>query len=108
MMRWPVLAALMCFGIGLLYRFAPGRRRPQWRWISGGAVVATLLWIGGSMGFSWYVERFSGSNQSFGALSAVLVMQTWFYITALAVLLGAKLNAEAERETEAGRDVTRR
>lgn len=105
LLRWPMLAALMCVGLGALYRYAPCRRMPQWRWVSGGAVAATVLWIIGSVGFSWYVESFSADNSAFGALSAVLVMQTWFYITALAVLLGAKLDAETEHQTEAGRQM---
>ena len=106
-LRWPILAVSLCIGLGLLYRFAPCRRRPQWRWVSGGAVAATILWTLGTAGFSSYVKSFSAENEAFGALSAVLVMQTWFYITALAVLLGAKLNAEAEHQTDAGRETTR-
>ena len=102
LMRWPMLAALMCVALGLLYRFGPCRGKPQWRWVSGGALVATILWTIGTVGFSLYLGKSSANNQAFGALYAVLVMQTWFYITALAVVLGAKLNAEAEHETETG------
>ena len=101
LLRWPVLAVLTCIGLGLLYRFAPCRRTPQWRWVSSGAVTATILCILGSAAFSRYVESVSANHDAFGAHSAALVMQTWFYITALAILLGAKLNAEAEHQTEA-------
>lgn len=97
--RWPALAILMWLALATLYRFAPSRRKPQWRWASGGAVAATALWVLGSAGFSSIVTNFSSGSDAFGPLSAVLVMQTWFYITALAVLLGAKLNAEAEHQT---------
>jgi membrane protein len=93
-----MLAALMCLALAALYRFAPCRDMRKWRWVSGGAVTATVLWIFGSAGFLYYVAHLSADSEAFSALSAVLVMQTWFYITALAVLLGAKLNAEAEVE----------
>ncbi len=74
--RWPALAALMWLALAILYRFAPCRREPQWRWASGGAVAATALWVLGSAGFSYVVTNFSSGNAAFGALSAVLVMQT--------------------------------
>jgi membrane protein len=98
LVRWPLLAILMGLVLAALYRFAPSRERRKWRWVSGGAVTAVILWVLGSGGFFYYVTNFSAENETFGALSAVLVMQTWLYITALAVLLGAKLNAETEAE----------
>jgi membrane protein len=97
--RWPALAVLMVFGLAALYRFAPCRRAmPSWRWVNGGAVVATVLWLLGSVGFSYYVTHFSTTSRIFGALGTVLVLQTWFYISAFAVLIGARLNAEMERQ----------
>ena len=107
--RWPLLAVLMWLALAILYRFAPCRSEPRWRWASSGAAVATVLWILGSTLFSYCITHFSsGGSAAFGALDAVLVMQTWFYITALAVLLGAKLNAEAERKGRAGGNTVRR
>ena len=100
--RWPALALLMWLALATLYRFAPCRRKSQWRWASGGAAVATALWVLGSAGLSYVVANFSSGSAAFGALSAVLVMQTWFYVAALAVLLGARLNAEAEHQTTGG------
>lgn len=94
--RWLLLAGLMTLALATLYRFAPCRPVYSWRWISGGAVAATILWLLASAGLSYYVARVSAQYSNFGALGAMLVFQTWLYITAFAVLLGAKLNAEAE------------
>lgn len=100
--RWPALAVLMWLALAALYRFAPCRQEPQWRWVSSGA-AATAIWVLGSVGLSYIVTHFASGSAAFSALSAVLVMQTWFYITAVAVLLGTKLNAEAERQTTRSR-----
>ena len=102
--RWPALAALMAVALATLYRFAPCRRRPKWRWVSTGAVVATALWLAGSAGFSSYVAHFWSYERAFGALGVVMLLLSWFYLTAFSVLLGAELNAEMERQT--ARDTT--
>src|ERR687883_604774 len=88
----------------MLYRFAPCRRAAQWRWVSPGAAGATALWLAGSMGFSYYVANLGSYNGTFGVLGTVMVMLTWFYLSAFAVLFGAELNAELERQTT--RDTT--
>ncbi len=102
--RWPALAVLMTLALAAVYRFAPSRSRPKWRWAGVGAVVATALWLIGSAGFSHYVARFASSDETFGALGVIMLLLTWFYLTAFAVLLGAELNAEMERQT--GQDTT--
>ena len=102
--RWPALAVLMALALAAIYRFAPCRRPPKWRWVSLGAAVATMLWLAGSVGFSAYVTRFVSYEAIFGVLGPVLLLMTWFYLTAFAVLLGAELNAEVERQT--ARDTT--
>jgi membrane protein len=102
--RWPALAVLMALALAAIYRFAPCRRRPKWRWVSLGAAVATMLWLAGSAGFSAYVTRFASYEETFGVLGTVMLLMTWFYLTAFAVLLGAELNAEVERQT--ARDTT--
>ena len=86
----------------MLYRFAPCRRRPKWRWVSLGAAVATMLWLAGSAGFSAYVARFASYEETFGVLGTVMLLMTWFYLAAFAVLLGAEFNAEVERQTARG------
>jgi membrane protein len=103
--RWPALAVLCTVALGLLYRFAPCRRAAKWRWVSPGAVVATTLWLVSTTGFSFYVAHFPSYNQTLGILGTIMLLLTWSYLTAFAVLLGAELNAELERQTT--RDTTR-
>jgi len=102
--RWVVLALLVLVAVAVLYRFAPDRANPRWRWVSWGAVVALVLWLLGSVGFSWYVDNFGKYNQTYGALAAVIILLLWLFLSAFAVLLGAEFDAESERQT--ARDTT--
>jgi membrane protein len=102
--RWPALAALCIAALSMLYRFAPCRRAAKWRWVSPGAAVATALWLVSATGFSFYVSHFPSYNQTLGLLGTMMMLLTWSYLTAFAVLLGAELNAELERQTS--RDTT--
>jgi membrane protein len=95
--RWVVLALLVLVALAVLYRFAPDRANPRWRWVSWGAVVALVLWLLGSIGFSWYVDNFGKYNQTYGALAAVIILLLWLFLSAFVVLLGAELDAETER-----------
>jgi membrane protein len=97
--RWVVLALLVLSALAVLYRYAPDRANPRWRWVSWGAVVALVLWLLGSIGFSWYVENFGKYNQTYGALAAVIILLLWLFLSAFVVLLGAELDAEIERQT---------
>lgn len=97
--RWPLLAAAMVAFLALLFRFAPSRAQPQWRWVSPGALTATALWLGGSALFTLYVARFGTFNETYGALGAVAVFLLWLYLTGYALLVGAELNAELEMQT---------
>jgi membrane protein len=102
--RWVILALLVLVALAVLYRYAPDRANPRWRWLSWGAVVALVLWLLGSFGFSWYVDNFGKYNQTYGALAAVIILLLWLYLSAFAVLLGAEFDAEIERQT--ARDTT--
>jgi membrane protein len=102
--RWVVLALLVLAALAVVYRFAPDRANPRWRWVSWGAVVALVLWLLGSVGFSWYVDNFGKYNQTYGALASVIILLLWLFLSAFAVLLGAELDAETERQT--ARDTT--
>jgi membrane protein len=97
--EWPVLMVLIMTGLALLYRFAPDRHPPQWRWLTPGAVIATVLWIVGSILFSVYVANFANYNATYGSLGAVVVLLTWMYLSSFVVLLGAQINSESERQT---------
>jgi membrane protein len=102
--RWVILALLVLVALAVLYRYAPDRANPRWRWVSWGAVVALVLWLLGSFGFSWYVDNFGKYNQTYGALAAVIILLLWLYLSSFAVLLGAEFDAEIERQT--ARDTT--
>jgi len=103
--RWPALALVFAAALAALYRFAPSRRAAKWRWVSPGAIVATALWLIASTGFSFYAAHVSSYNQTLGVLGMIMLLLSWSYLTAFAVLLGAELNAELERQTS--RDTTR-
>ncbi|MFW6067179.1 MAG: YihY/virulence factor BrkB family protein [Myxococcota bacterium] len=98
--RWPILALLLLVGLAVVYRYGPDREDPQWRWVSPGAVAALILWLAGSALLSVYVENFGSYNETYGTLGAVAVLLLWFFVSAFVVLLGAEVNAEAERQTE--------
>jgi membrane protein len=102
--RWVVLALVVLTALAVLYRYAPDRANPRWRWVSWGAVVALVVWLLGSVGFSWYVDNFGKYNQTYGALASVIVLLLWLFLSSFAVLLGAELDAEIERQT--ARDTT--
>lgn len=97
--RWPVLLVLVMLWLAAIYRLAPSREAPKWRWISAGTVAAALLWIAGSALFSLYVGAFATYNKTYGSLGAVVVLLMWLWVSAYAVLIGATLNAEIERQT---------
>jgi membrane protein len=99
LLRWPVLAAAVLLGVGLLYRHGPSRTPARWRWINLGSVVATALWLLASLGFSWYVAHFGSYNKTYGSVAAIVILLVWFYMSAYVVLLGAEINAEAEHQT---------
>jgi membrane protein len=94
--RWPLLAVMVSFGLAVIYRFGASREHPEWRWISWGAAIATVLWIVGSVAFSFYASRFGSYDATYGSLAAPVILLLWFWISALTVLLGAEIDAELE------------
>ncbi|WP_083656291.1 YihY/virulence factor BrkB family protein [Mongoliimonas terrestris] len=102
--RWPILLLIVGFAIALLYRYGPSRATPKWRWISWGSVLATVLFVIVSVGFSFYATNFASYNETYGSLGAVIAFMTWLWLSAVVVLVGAELNAELEHQT--ARDTT--
>jgi membrane protein len=98
--RWPILALLAVVGFAVVYRYGPSRREAKWRWVSWGAATAVALWIIGSALFSLYVTRFGNYNETYGAAGAVVILLMWFLLSSYAILIGAEINAEAERQTK--------
>ncbi len=97
--RWTLLIALIVIGLAVLYRVAPDRNPPKFRWVGVGSVLAALLWLLGSVGFSLYVNFFGNYNKTYGALAGVIVLLLWLFVTCYIVLLGAEINAQAELQT---------
>ena len=100
LLRWPLLFVVALFALAIIYRYAPSRAQPRWRWVSWGAAVATIIWIVGSIAFSIYVQNFGSYNETYGSIGAVIILLMWFWLSAFIVLLGAELNAEMEHQTE--------
>jgi len=103
--RWAALVLAVIVALAILYRVAPDRDAPRFRWVSLGAIVATVLWALGSVGFSLYVSNFGNYNKTYGAVAGVAVLMLWLYLTCYIVLLGAEINAESEQQT--ARDSTK-
>jgi membrane protein len=103
--RWPLLLVGFAVGCSILYRVAPDRDDAKWRWVSWGAGLATVLWIVGTLAFSFYTSNFGSYNETYGSLAGIIVLMLWLLLTAASVVLGAELNAELERQTR--RDSTR-
>jgi len=97
--QWPILIAVVLFSLAVLYRYAPNRQPAKWRWVSPGAVIATFLWLVGSVGFSIYVANFNSYNATYGSLGGVIILLTWLYLSSFVAVLGAVINAQAERQT---------
>jgi membrane protein len=97
--RWIVLLLAVMTALAVLYRFAPDRDAPKFRWVSVGATIATVIWLLASLGFSLYVDNFGSYSKTYGALAGVAVLMLWLWLTAFIVLLGAEINAEAEQQT---------
>jgi membrane protein len=103
-LQWPVVLLLVATGIGLVYYFAPDAEQ-DWVWITPGSVVATLLWLAVSLGLKLYIAYFGNFNETYGTLAGFIVLLTWFYLSGLAILIGAELNAEIEHASPYGKDV---
>lgn len=98
--RWPLLALILIFTLAMVYKYAPVRTNTQFKWVSWGSVTATILWVAGSLLFSWYVNNFGNYNETYGSVAAVIILLLWFNLTAYTILLGAEINSELEYQTE--------
>jgi membrane protein len=103
--RFALAVVLITVALAVIYRLAPDRDAPRLRWVSTGAVVATVIWLAASIGFSIYVATFGSYAKTYGSLAAVVVLMLWLWLTVYAILLGAEINAEAEEQT--ARDTTK-
>lgn len=98
--KWPVVLALVVLAVAILYYFTPNVRQPKFRWMSVGALLAVVVWIVASVGFGLYVANFGSYGSTYGSLAGVIILLLWLWITNLALLFGAELDAEVERGRE--------
>lgn len=99
-MRWVLIAATVLISMAVLYRFGPSHKQPRWQWLSVGSILATILWLIGSLGLSLYLNHFGSFESIYGSLGIIVVLQIWFFLTAFVFLLGAEFNIKIERQTQ--------
>lgn len=98
--KWPVALALVIIIVAILYYATPNVKQPKFRWLSVGATLAIIVWIIASVGFGFYIVNVANYAKTYGALAGVIVFLLWLWITNLALLLGAEVDAELERVRE--------
>jgi membrane protein len=96
---WLVMVVLVTVALAVIYRLGPDRDAPRMKWVSVGALVATVIWLAASIGFSIYTATFGNYAKTYGALAGIVVLLFWLWLSMYAVLLGAEINAEAEQQT---------
>jgi len=98
--KWPVLLVIVVVTVAVLYWATPNVRQPRFRIVSVGAAVAILIWVLASVGFGFYVANFGSYNRTYGSLAGAIIFLLWLWLTNVALLLGAELDAELERVRE--------
>jgi len=94
--KWPVLLLLVSFMFALLYWASPNAKQ-GFRWVTPGGILAVVVWVVASVAFALYVANFSSYNKTYGSLAGAIIFLVWLWISNIAILLGAELNAELER-----------
>jgi membrane protein len=102
-LEWPIACALASAGIALVYYFAPDVEQ-EWTWLAPGTIFATVLWLGASLGFRFYVINVTHYTETYGALGGAMVLLLWFYLSGFVLLLGAVMNAKIEHAAPIGKN----
>ena len=98
--KWPILAFLAVLVVAVLYYATPNVKQPKFRWMSLGALLALVVWVVASAGFAFYAANFASYNETYGSIGGVIVFLLWVWISNIALLFGAELDAELERGRE--------
>jgi membrane protein len=98
--KWPVLILIVSLMFSILYYASPNVKQPGFKWVTPGGILAVVTWIAVSALFGLYVANFGSYNKTYGSLGAIVIFLVWLWLTNIAILLGAELNAEAERSRQ--------
>ncbi|MET0145853.1 MAG: YihY/virulence factor BrkB family protein [Ilumatobacteraceae bacterium] len=98
--KWPIMLIVVVFVVAVLYYATPNVKQPKFRWISVGAGLAIVVWVLASGAFGLYVANFGSYNTTYGSLAGVIILLLWLWLTNLALLLGAEVDAEIERSRQ--------
>jgi membrane protein len=98
--RWPIGFAAVLLLFAFIYHFAPNLQHRQWRWITPGSIVGALLWLALSGLFTLYVSFAGSYSKTYGSLAAGVILMLWLNYSAWAILFGAELNSELERQAD--------
>lgn len=104
LLRWPILLLIVMSALAAVYKFAPHRQSPEFKWTSWGVIVATVIWLAGSLLFNLYISNFGSLDATYGSFAAIIILMLWFFLSAFIILLGAEINSEMEHQTN--RDTT--
>jgi membrane protein len=99
-LKWPAMVGIVMLMFSVMYWAAPNVRQPGFRWITPGGIVAVVIWIVASIAFGIYVATFGSYNKTYGSLGGIVVFLVWLWISNIALLFGAELNSEIERQRE--------
>jgi membrane protein len=98
--QWPILIFGLLFAFATILYLGPNVDHPRWSFLTFGTAISVFIWLAASGAFAFYVSQFSSYNKAWGSLAAVIIMLTWLWISGLALLFGAEVNAESERSRE--------
>lgn len=98
--RWLVLVAVIMVSLAVLYRYGPNSPNPKWQWVSWGAVVATILWMLATVAFFVYARYFADFSDAYSLFAGIIVLMTWFNLSAMTFLIGAEVNHHLETKTK--------